>query len=96
MGFYLGKFIYLYDAVMDLKSDEKYGNYNPMLLKFGNDLTEDAARQILVYYISECVKIFHCLPIVQDSVIIQNILYSGVWQEFEKKFKGHGHGSTEV
>lgn len=94
-GFFLGKFIYLYDACMDYADDKKSGSYNPLVLGLQRELDADTARELLTGYISACVQIFDRLPIVQDSVIIKNILYSGVWQEFRKKYGGDGNGSTE-
>lgn len=94
-GFYLGKFIYLYDACMDYDTDKKRGRYNPLLLRFPDGLTEETVRQILTVYISSCVDIYERLPIIQDNVIIKNILYSGVWQCFEKKFGHRKNGSSE-
>lgn len=94
-GFYLGKFIYLYDAVMDYKSDKASGNYNPMALAFNEFLSPQTARELLTYYISACVRSFERLPMVQDSVIIKNILFSGVWQEFQKKFGEPVNGRME-
>ena len=90
-GFFLGKFVYLYDACMDYESDHKKGSYNPLPL-----LTEAEAKELLTVYISECVRIFDRLPIVQDSLMIKNILYSGVWQAFRKKYGDGGSGSTEI
>lgn len=94
-GFFLGKFIYLYDACMDYEADAKRGSYNPLAFGLQKELTEDSARTLLTGYIAECVRMFERLPIVQDSVIIKNILYSGVWQEFRKKYGGDGNGSME-
>lgn len=93
-GFYLGKFVYLYDAVMDFDSDRKSGSYNPLVLNY-DSLSEEQARILLSYYISACVQCFERLPIIQDCVIIKNILYSGVWQEFQKKYPPTGNGSIE-
>lgn len=94
-GFFLGKFIYLYDACMDYDADKKTGSYNPVVLTYPEELKEETARQILTVYISACTQSFERLPIVQDSVIIKSILYSGVWQEFQKKYGKPGSGSTE-
>ena len=94
-GFFLGKFIYLYDACMDFEEDRKRGRYNPLVLSVKTPLTESAARSLLLGYISRCVEIFHRLPIVQDRVIIENILYSGVWQAFRKKYGSDGNGSSD-
>lgn len=89
-GFFLGKFVYLYDACMDYESDRKKGSYNAF-----PQLTDSDARALLTVYISECVRIFDRLPIVKDSVIIKNILFSGVWQAFEKKYGNDRNGSTD-
>ena len=95
LGFYLGKFIYLYDACMDWEADRKKGSYNPVLLHFGGTLDKEAVHRVLTPYISRCVQIFERLPIVQDGVIIRNILYSGVWQAFHEKYGDDGNGSID-
>lgn len=94
-GYFLGKFIYLYDAVMDYETDKKSGSYNPLVLAYPETISEEMARSMLTYYISACVQIFDKLPVIQDSMIIKNILFSGVWQEFHKKFDQTANGSTE-
>ncbi len=35
-GYHIGRFIYIADALDDLKDDEKSKNYNPLLLRYGN------------------------------------------------------------
>lgn len=35
-GYHIGRYIYIADAFDDLESDEKSGNYNPLLLKYGS------------------------------------------------------------
>ena len=94
-GFYLGKFIYLYDACMDWEADRKKGSYNPVLLRFGAPIGRETMQTALVPYISRCLEIFERLPIVQDGTIIRNILYSGVWQAFREKYGTDGNGSIE-
>ena len=93
-GFYLGKFVYLYDAVMDFEADRKSHSYNPLFLRY-ESFSQESAKELLTYYISACVDCFARLPIIQDSMIIKNILYSGVWQEFQKKYQPSGNGSIE-
>lgn len=34
-GYHIGRFIYIADAFDDLESDEKSGNYNPLIIKYG-------------------------------------------------------------
>jgi len=88
MGFYLGKFIYLLDAYVDLESDTKKGLYNPFRhIKENNGATEldfdTYVKLILTSMMSECAKSFERLPIVTHSDLLRNILYSGVWNKFE-------------
>ena len=35
-GYHIGRFIYIADAFDDLEKDEKSGNYNPLLIKYGS------------------------------------------------------------
>ncbi|MFT3982820.1 MAG: DUF5685 family protein [Lachnospiraceae bacterium] len=76
-GFFLGKFIYLMDAYLDMEKDQKSGNYNPFLLR--KQPVDADAEQILLMMMAACSKAFERLPIVEDVEILRNILYSGVW-----------------
>ena len=81
-GFYLGKFVYLMDALDDLERDQKKGQYNPWM-PFRERKDFDAlAENTLTMMMAECARHFERLPIVQDIDILRNILYSGVWQRY--------------
>lgn len=77
----LGRFIYLCDAAMDLREDEKKGRYNPFLMledrPGGKELEE-----FLVLTMASCTQAYEMLPLVQDKDILDNILYSGVWLQY--------------
>lgn len=79
MGFYLGKFIYLMDACCDLPYDTRHNQYNP----FKNAYDPSQIRDILDDMISRCVDEYSYLPIVKDTKILENILYSGVWLKYD-------------
>ncbi|NLV36242.1 MAG: hypothetical protein GXY17_06165 [Clostridiaceae bacterium] len=84
MGAALGRFIYLLDAVNDRRADIKKLRYNPLVSCKGNDFTP-----MLTMMIAECTGEFEKLPIKRDRHIIQNVLYSGVWQKYKvEKRKG--------
>lgn len=85
MGYYLGKFIYLIDAYDDLKKDEKKGSYNPLLSmkKESPKEFETFVRINLTSLMAECAKSFERLPIVENTDILRNIIYSGVWTKYE-------------
>ena len=78
MGFYLGIFIYLLDAALDYDKDEKKGKYNPYLaMGTGKDCKK--WEEYLVLTMARCTESFEKLPLVQDKLLLDNILYSGVW-----------------
>lgn len=83
MGMALGRFIYLMDAAADYRRDQKKHKYNPFLA-MGNG--EDIAKweQYLVMEMARCTELFEKLPLVQDKPLLNCILYSGVWMEFER------------
>ncbi len=83
MGFFLGKFIYLMDAYEDLEKDRKKENYNPFFKWATQPDFEDKAGKILTMMMAECSKSFERLPIVDNTEILRNILYSGVWCRYE-------------
>ena len=82
MGFYLGKFIYLMDAYEDLEEDVKAKRYN-VWMPYKNRPDFDAyVENTLVLMMGDCAREFEKLPIVQDTEILRNIIYSGVWNKF--------------
>ncbi len=90
-GFYLGKFIYIMDAYDDLEDDLKTGSYNPLKAVKNNCKNEEdyenTVYQILIMMMAEATGAFEKLPILCDSEILRNILYSGVWAKYNKKQK---------
>lgn len=84
MGFFFGKFIYLMDAYEDIEEDLKVGTYNPFRELYQEPDFEERAEQILLMMMAECSKAFERLPIVENTEILRNILYSGVWCRFEQ------------
>ena len=81
MGISLGRFIYLLDAAADFRRDKKQGKYNPFLT-LGEDLQK--WETYLVMDMARCTEYFESLPLVQDKELLNCILYSGVWMEFER------------
>ncbi len=84
-GEHLGRFIYLTDALLDLEQDRKRGRYNPLEGIMADGADREEVLDILVNQISACAAWTDRLPLVQDSGILRNILYSGVWQAFGRK-----------
>lgn len=94
MGFFLGKFIYLMDACEDIEKDAKTGNYNVFLHEYKETDFEQRTEKILSMMMAECSRAFERLPIVENTEILRNILYSGVWCRYElvkRRREGNQH-----
>lgn len=91
-GFFLGKYIYLMDAYMDLEKDQKNGSFNPFASVWegadqeadrdgeatGKEEFEGRIMQMLEGTMREAVVEFEKLPLEMDLPILRNILYEGV------------------
>lgn len=89
LGFYLGRFVYLVDAMLDWEKDEKRGSYNPFRGK-----SRDNWESYLVLAMSGCTEAYEKLPLVQDKALLDNILYSGVWIQYRAKYAKEGQNDT--
>ena len=81
-GVALGKVIYIMDACVDVKKDIKKLQYNPMV-----EIRQEKFQQILTILLSDCTEIYGKMNIDKNKNLIDNILYSGIWQVFRRKFK---------
>lgn len=84
LGWCLGRFIYLADAIMDYAQDKKHGKYNPYIA-MGGEADFDSWEQHLVLAMAGCTDAYERLPLVQDKRLLDNILYSGVWLNYRAK-----------
>lgn len=84
MGFFLGKFIYIMDAVEDLEKDLEKGLYNPLKEIRKREDHEEYLKEVLCMMIAECSAQFEKLPCLLDADILRNILYAGVWKRYQK------------
>ena len=82
LGFLLGKFLYLMDAAVDLKSDLKHGRYNP-LTAYPTPLR----REMLEVLMDDVKKAYEALEITDNSGLLTNILYSGIWRKYNAKYR---------
>ena len=92
MGNALGRFVYLLDAELDYDKDKKQGKYNPFLAR-GEERNAQAWEDYLVLTMGRCTESFEKLPLVQDKLLLDNILYSGVWVSYNrgKRKEEEGH-----
>lgn len=82
LGGAIGRFIYLCDAYEDRMEDAKKGRYNPLIAYAQRPDYERFMQRVLTMVISEGAQAFEMLPLVVDTGILRNILYSGVWGRY--------------
>lgn len=81
MGFYLGKFVYLMDALEDAEKDRRRGSYN-LFSEAGDVWSEEQEpryRDMLTSVAAEAARAFERLPVLTHAPILRNVLYSGIW-----------------
>lgn len=84
IGFHLGRYIYLADAAVDFQKDREKGSYNPL---FGLSTEPKDLKPTLMAILGQAAEAFEFLPLVQDAHLLGNILYSGIWITYNKKYK---------
>lgn len=81
LGFCMGRYIYLLDAVCDLEEDKKKERYNPLIS------CEDAkmrAERNIYMCINEAINAFELINIKQYKNILGNIIYMGMEDTFKR------------
>ncbi len=76
-GSALGRFIYIMDAVIDLKSDLESERYNPLVT-----IPSSQHEDILNLLMAQCTELFEQLQVPRNKELLENILYSGVWTQY--------------
>ncbi len=79
LGYLLGRYVYLCDALDDLEDDREKGNYNPFLAdqSAGPEQIETAIGTLYLT-IAEAAKTFELLELKRFEPILANILYLGM------------------
>jgi len=75
LGYHIGRYIYIIDAVDDLEKDRKSGAYNPLLLR---PETPEALKTALILDLARAGEILGRLPLKYHKSIIDNIIYLGL------------------
>ncbi len=75
LGYHLGRFVYLADAVTDMKKDMEKGNYNPLL----STQNSEELAQININMTLSLIADYYCkLDIKKFREILDNIIYLGL------------------
>lgn len=80
-GMALGRVVYLMDAAVDIQEDLRKKRYNP-LVRIGFA----AGERLLEGELAACTAAFEAIPCGEtDREIVRNILFSGIWRQYEIK-----------
>ena len=94
IGYCIGKWVYLADALDDYKNDRDRGRFNPFL-KYCGGLSSDLVLQKAICQMNSCISeaaaSFELLNIRNFRDILKNILYEGlpsVQREISQRWEG--------
>jgi len=77
MGRWLGRWIYVIDALDDYEKDKEKGGYNPLLYRKNN---LEGIGDLLYNYLAEMVNAYDLLQVKKNTGILENILLMGLRQ----------------
>ena len=80
LGRSLGSFIYLMDAFLDRKKDERKSAYN-LLLRLNGEVIES----LMMNAATDASTSFEALALDDNLAILRNIIYSGIWKNYDKE-----------
>lgn len=95
IGYHLGKWIYLIDAIDDIADNLESGAYNPLIYRFAYEPGEAnfksrimrTCRFNLFHYLGEIGNAVDLLAIKKNRGIIENIVYKGLLRKTENLTK---------
>lgn len=90
LGYCIGRYVYIMDAIDDLDEDLKNGQYNPFIISDellktdSTQQTKEKAIEIIDRTIFEIQNTYELLNVSRFNNIIENIIYEGLIVEKEK------------
>lgn len=81
LGYNLGRWLYIIDAADDLKKDERSGNYNVFLKKYGESShpkIREEAEFNLYFSLARAAEAYGRLPVKKNKALLDNIFYLGL------------------
>jgi hypothetical protein len=75
LGYHLGRYIYIIDAIDDLEKDKGSGAYNPLILRHESP---DALKTAVLLDLARVCELTDKLDLVNNKDIIYNIIYLGL------------------
>jgi len=106
LGYHLGKWIYLIDAVDDIEENIESGAYNPLLYRFSYDADAETPAQFrkrikddlnfnLFHYLAMLSNCINSLDIKKNKGIIENIVYFGLHSKTNEILEHTGAADTD-
>lgn len=92
IGYHMGKWIYLIDAIDDIDENIESGAYNPLLYRFRYEPGEEGFKERIMetcrfnlfHYLGEISNSLDLLTIRKNKGIIENIIYKGLLKQTEE------------
>lgn len=81
MGYLLGRWVYLTDALDDLEQDRQQQSYNPFWMKFPDEdgtAIRDYGQGVLNVTVAELASAYELLTFSRYKTILDNIIYLGL------------------
>lgn len=99
LGYNIGRFIYIADALNDIEDDTRKHKYNPFICAYPQKSAEDIRKDIeptLLFTLSMAGECFENLNIQKSKDILNNIIYMGLRQRMESVLgkKGNKNGKS--
>ena len=91
LGYNLGRWLYIIDAVDDMKKDQKSGNYNVFLQKYADSADPSIQKEAefnLYFSLARAAEAYARLPVKKNKGILDNILYLGLKERTNLVLKG--------
>lgn len=86
LGYNLGRFIYVADAVDDFEKDVSKDNYNPYRYAFPDSDAEDvrkSANRSMATTLSMAAECYERLNVIKNKELLDNIIYLGLRQRMD-------------
>lgn len=93
LGYNMGRWVYIMDALDDFEKDVRKNNYNPLAARFGNELNDEvknSAEFNLNASVSGAAMAYDLLDIKKHDGILKNIIYLGLYKKAEEVLGGKG------
>lgn len=85
IGYLIGRWVYIVDALDDMEEDRKCGGYNPILL---SGKTADDIEQTLNMTAAEITAAYDLLDVKSFGSVIYNIVYDGLYMSMKSVKNG--------